>query len=289
MEDIFLACSGWIADGMPGNRLRWTLPEGVRITKLVVQRAPLEVSPVDKQKAAALPPEFRVDPTTDLGWWEPLPDVELDDGYPHQGWTLPGPVQGLRFRYAGPRTTCILRAEPEGRQVATRVLTPGEAVVLRAAQLGQVVFRTPALSCTEIATLNLRADRGLAWETIASVRTDPRVPDSLAAAVTRLPSGALPADAGAGTDWWSTLAELAAGVVPTGDPDDRRLPTPEQRFALARASRFWLAVLTGAGFVDGPRSVPPAIDDVIKTALLPAPPRSGFHDDVAGRAAGCGR
>lgn len=271
MNEISLACSGWIADAMPGNRLRWTMSNGAALPKLVVERAPLKFRPLDKKELERLPREFRSDPMTELGWWQALPDIALDGPYPQQAYTLPAPVQGLRFRYAGPATTCITFAESGGPRLRTYDLLPGQAVVLLGAQLRQVVFRTGALTCTDVATLDLRQNRGLDWQPIATVRNDPQVPDSLDAARTRLPSGTLPGEAPADAGWWGALAELAAGVLPPGDPDDGQLPTPQQRFELARASRFWLAVLTGSAFVDGPRSVASAIDEISAGELLSAP------------------
>jgi hypothetical protein len=260
-----LACSGWIPEQPRGNRLHWLIPPGATPTELHLQRSPLKLPPEAKQSPA--------DVTRLAGWWRALDPLDLRSPVPHVTWTLPVVAQGLAFRFHGPTPTiCIVKDALGGKRVGRRLLRSGETVLLRAGAIGEIVFATETATLEDISLLDLYAERTLAWKTIAKIASTPEVPASLDDALTRLSGAELPGEARAlSAESWSSLADLAAGIVAAGEPDELHTPTARQRFELLRGGRFWFAVLTGSGFVDGTPATPNTLDTIETEALLDAP------------------
>lgn len=268
MTSIALACSGWIPDLPVGNRLRWVVTSA-RTPRLEIQRAPLFSRPTPIRAEDAIASD---DPTVTAGLWERQDDRTLTATVPRISWQFGRAVQGVRFRLQTSHSTIVIVNDPSGGRVEQLVVNPNDTVDIRHSAIGELLFFTTSLHLDEIHVCTLYHDLPLAWETIAQINTDPEVPVDLTFALSRLPNGRIPTAVDApDPSWWPNLQALARDVWPGADETDPRLPTPRQSFELMQSNAFWLAVLTGAAFVDGPRDTTNEIDEVAAAELLTTP------------------
>ena len=269
---ISSASIGWIEDAPVGNRVRWTLPttvtpaapldpgtDGINTPHLrfaLSAAAPgLDAVTVER---AALPTNLKWTPDPTLpaylqpmpsDWWSARPDAALHSDVAFVELVLGAPVQAVRFRYVGPAARCVMYSA-DGSTVLDELLTPGMQTVGCGAAID--VVRVYARDCTlvNLHTVSLVDAFGLAFTPLARIDVAAGLQADLDHAVTRISSAALPADLPDG--WWKRLATWCLGQEAPGDDVDADRPGPFLRAQVLRAARFWAAVLTGSGWVDGP-------------------------------------
>ena len=261
---ISLACSGWIMDAPAGNRLRWRADA---CSKIEIQRAPLK--PWTSTPSSLGPALVELAP---FDWWTPLGAVPIT-GSPCATWTAATPVQAVCFAFSGPDAVCLV-LDPFARRIARVAVSEGGNYSFTGALISELRFLTPNAALVDLHTLDLTVHRDLPWQPIATV---PQLaPKDLPTALTRLPDGVLqdgvvPEGATFDDDVWAGLRLLSTGSFPDGVPIDDRFPGPGGVADLLGSSQFWMAVLAGTGFIDGPRTVDDLVDSIVPGAGLNGP------------------
>jgi hypothetical protein len=264
------AALGWVTDAPSGNRLRWTFaghpaaappaapgnandlrvafarerPGGTALAAVTIERAALAPKPAWQPRPdlpwdlAAIPPD----------WWEPHGDVVLNADVPFAQFVLPAVAQAVSFRLAGGPARCVLRAS-NGEVVLDRHVAADERVVGRGADIASITLNARTRTLRDLETLDLSRHRALDFRPLAHLDIARGLDAPLHIAQTRLVGGTtIPP----GDDWWEKLRFWCRGFDAPGEVSDPAMPNAWLRAGAARGSRFSLAVLTGAGFVDGP-------------------------------------
>jgi hypothetical protein len=259
MMNMYLAGIGWVSDKPAGNRLRWTYPVSALDaggnylglpSRIVVERAPVTNQDLFRTRGSTASFPF--------SWWDALPDHTLNPFTLAEAYKLPAPVQAVHFRYqSGPQLRVIASDSSTDTVYADRVVESGGEFYVEAPTIDHLLLVGASGRVTDFRVLDLFRDRDLDWERIAVVQAADTPGMSFQAAATRM-DGVVTI----GSAEWADIVSAAqqAQLSQTANAPANR-PTAWQAYQMLLRLRWELAVLSGFGFFDGPRSQPPSQDE----------------------------
>lgn len=269
---ILLSAMGWLDDAPRGNRLRWHFPVADVLPggayrglpkRIVIERAPIGSRDVykDPMGSAAYP----------YDWWEPLPDVFMAGFVAPQGFTLPRPVQAIRFVYEGSPGRLVIRDAQHDGVVYDRPVADGDVIYVEGTFIDTVDLYGAWGRFIGVRVLDLFRDHQLRFEQIAEITVAATYTKSLPAIAPRYTQEPTMSAAE-----WSELVDVVESANASSlATEELGTPTAWDAFQILLGLRWEFALLGGFAFFDGPRERACDLDHLGANILKELPP-SGF-------------
>lgn len=269
---ILLSAMGWVDDAPRGNRLRWHFPVADALPggayrglpkRIVVERAPIGSRDVykDPMGSAAYP----------YDWWEPLPDVFMAGFVAPQGFTLPRPVQAIRFTYEGSPGRLVIRDAQHDNVVYDRPVADGDVIYVEGSFIDTVDLYGAWGRFTGVRVLDLFRDHQLRFEKIAEIGVAATYTKSLLAIAPRYAQEPTMSEA----EWGELVDTVESANASSPATEEPGTPTAWDAFQILLGLRWEFALLGGFAFFDGPREHACELDHLGADILKELPP-SGF-------------
>jgi len=270
--NLHLTGLGWLDEVPKGNRLRWSYPlQGLKNEEqylglpeiVIVERAFLDEDILQQQDFKLLSSSTSPMPIVPSSWWDSHGDVH-PSGFLPKIHVLPQPVQAIRFTYRGVSTRLRAFDSVNDLLVCERMVSDGEVIHLEASAIDQLEILAWAPVLQNLMTLDLFADRGLEWETIAQIRVKDTIGFNLDEV--RLRYDQTPTLTN--KEWREFVEGATRGQLSKPGSEIAGDPTDWEAFSVLMGLRWEHALLFGHAFFDGPRNDIPEFDNVNYDLLL---------------------
>lgn len=256
---IYLSALGWVDDAPRGHRLRWHYPvrdvvaEGGYLglpKRIVIERASLDShdfyhSPLVSSRYPSHPMASSLYPDK---WWEPQPDISVFGFVPPYAYTLPAPVQAIRFNYHGSPARIVV-GNSAGEIAYDALVRQGDSVYVEASMIDTVHIYATLANLVGIYVLDLFKSHGLQFEPIAELEVAATYESTLATVAPRYDQSPT-----LSTEEWNELVDAVktanATLPSTEQPGE---PMAWDNALLVLALRWEFALLGGFAFFDGSR------------------------------------
>jgi hypothetical protein len=256
---IHLSALGWIDDGPRGHRLRWHYPvqalDGVGNYVGLPKRVVVERAPLDSKDLYQHPHATSLYP---YDWWEARPDLSVAGFVPPHAYTLPTPVQGIRFDYSGSPARIVIRDSASGAVVHDRRVVNGDSVYLEAAMLDTVDIHATWAMLSHIHVLDLFKSHGLPFEPVAEIAVAASYGEPLATVAARYDQPSTMSAA----EWDELVDAVNAAGASSPATEKPGAPTAWESVQIVLGLRWEFALLGGFAYFDGPREAVCALDEL---------------------------